>query len=129
MLTTRLLQRDEWHRLRETGLPLEVWLTLDQASVQIVIVEDDGEIVRCWATMAVRHVEGFWAREDHRKRGGSMRALFVGMRELLKALGSTAVVTQAETQDVADLLQSAGATRLPGDSYILPVDFGPWAKG
>lgn len=126
-ITSHILDRSEWHRIAETGLPVDVWSRLDPATVQIVIVEEDGVIVRCWATMAVRHVEGFWCRPDHRARPGTLRTLFVAMRALLHSLGSTAVVTQAETPDIVKLLESAGASRLPGDSFLLPVDFGPWA--
>lgn len=127
-ITAHVLARSEWHRLAETDLPLDVWNRLDPASVEIVVVEDDGVIVRCWATMACRHVEGFWARADHRGKAGTLRALFLQMRSVLKGLGATVVVTQAETVDVVNLLESAGASRLPGSSFLLPVDFGPWAK-
>lgn len=127
-MVARILQASEWNRLKETGLDLALWSKLDPATVHIVIVEDAGQIVACWATFAVRHVEGFWVRPDHQKRGGALRRLFVGMRALLTELGSTSAVTQAETPEIAALLTSAGATRVPGDSYTLPVAFGPWAR-
>ena len=127
-MVTRLLRADEWHRISETPLAFEVWRHLDPSSVQIIIVEDGDAIIACWATMACRHVEGFWVRPDHQKRGGTLRRLFVGMRELLTGLGASTVLTQAETPEVAALLEDAGATRMKGTSYYLPVDFGPWAK-
>lgn len=127
-ITAHILDRSEWHRLAETGLPLDVWSQLDPIACQIIVVEQDGIIVRCWATMAIRHVEGFWCRPDHRARPGTLRKLFLSMRELLTHLGSTVVVTQAETPDVVKLLESAGASRLPGTSFLLPVDFGPWGN-
>ncbi len=127
-ITAHVLDRGDWHRLAETGLPLDVWSKLDPRDVQVVVVEDDGVIVRCWATLACRHVEGFWCRPDHRGQAGTLRRLFVEMRTRLKALGATTVVTHAVTPDVVKLLESAGASRLPGDSYLLPVDFGPWRK-
>lgn len=127
-ITSHILDRSEWYRLAETELPLDVWSRLDPASVQIVVVEENGVIVRCWATMAIRHVEGFWCRKDHRGKPGTLRKLFLGMRELLVRHGATVVVTQAETKDLVHLLESAGASRLPGESFLLPVDFGPWAK-
>lgn len=129
MITSRVLPLAEWDRLRETALDLAVWGTIDPAAAIVVVVEDDGVIVACWGTFPCRHVEGFWVRPDHQKRGGVLRRLFVGMRTVLTELGATAVVTQADTPDVADLLRAAGATRVPGESYLLPVDFGPWAKG
>lgn len=129
-MTARLLRADEWPRLAETGLDMATWMALDPSSSQIVIVEDDeGQIAACWGTFAVRHVEGFWVRETHRNKGGALRRLFTGMREVLTALGSVAVVTQAETSQIAGLLKAAGATPLKGQAFLLPVDFGPWAKG
>jgi hypothetical protein len=127
-MVARILQASEWHRLKETGLDLELWSQLEPSSVHIVIVEDAGQIVACWATFAVRHVEGFWVRPDHQKRGGALRRLFVGMRALLTELGSSFAVTQAETPEIAALLTAAGASRVPGESYTLPVAFGPWAR-
>lgn len=129
-MRARVLRQEEWSRIAETGLDVALWSALEAGPTQIVIVEDAaGQIVACWGTFAVRHVEGFWVRADHQKRGGTLRRLFVGMRALLKTLGTQAVVTQAETPAIASLLQAAGATRVPGESFQLPVDFGPWAKG
>jgi hypothetical protein len=51
------------------------------------------------------------------------------MRLLLHSLRATTVVTMAETPLVERLLEEAGATRIPGSTYMLPVDFGPWKKG
>lgn len=129
-MVARVLPASEWHRIAETGLDVALWSQLEAGPTQIVIVEDaQHHIVACWGTFAVRHVEGFWVRADHQKRGGTLRRLFVGMRALLTTLGTQAVVTQAETPEIAALLRSAGATRVPGESFQLPVDFGPWAKG
>ena len=129
-MVTRLLRADEWPRLATTGVDYATWSKLDPASAEIVIVEDEsGRIVATWGTFAVRHVEGFWVHPDHQKRGAVLRRLFLGMRNVLQRFGMTHVVTGAQTTEVADLLQSAGATRLPGESFLLPVDFGPWAKG
>lgn len=130
MLTARLLPHDEWFRLTTTPIAADVWQRHDPASLQFVVVEDaDGAIVAAWATLICRHVEAFWVHPDHQRRGGALRRLFVGMRALLTSLGATSVVTMAQDATVAALLTEAGATRLPGETFLLPVDFGPWAKG
>ena len=96
-MTARVLPASEWHRIEETGLDVALWSALEAGPTQIVIVEDNAQqIVACWGTFAVRHVEGFWVRPDHQKRAGTLRRLFVGMRALLATLGTQAVVTQAE---------------------------------
>jgi hypothetical protein len=130
MLTTRILPPAEWSRLAETPIAASVWQRHDPASLQFVVVEDaSGAIVATWATLICRHVEAFWVRPDHQRRGGALRRLFISMRALLTTLGATSVVTMAQDADVATLLIKAGATRLPGDTFLLPVDFGPWIKG
>lgn len=129
MTTAYVLKPSDWHRLAETGLDLAAWQAAGPANTDVVVVEQDGVLVACWATFACRHVEGFWVAPTHQKRGGVLRRLFVGMRARLAELGATTVVTQAETREVADLLRAAGATPMPGESFLLPVDFGPWAKG
>jgi hypothetical protein len=128
-VVARVLAAHEWARLAETDLDLAVWGHLGPADAEIVIVEDAGVIVACWATFLVRHVEGFWVHPDHRKRGGVLRRLFVGMRKVLLDLGTRAAATQADTPEIDALLRAAGATRIPGTSFLLPVNFGPWAKG
>lgn len=126
-MTSRVLPIAEWDRLAETGLDLATWRQVDPHTLQVVIVEDEGRIVACWATMACRHVEGFWLHPDHRRRGGALRRLFVGMRTLLRELGATTVITQAQADDVHQLLTAAGGVPIAGTSFLLPVDFGPWA--
>lgn len=125
-MTTRILPVAEWDRLR-ASLDLDTWRQVDPTTIQIVVVEDHGEVIAHWATMACRHVEGFWVHPDHRRRGGALRRLFVGMREILNSLNATTVLTQAETDELKGLLDKAGATRMRGQSYFLPVDSGPWS--
>jgi hypothetical protein len=128
-MRARVLEPHEWHRLSETDLDPHGWPSLDPSTVHFVVVEDAaGAIVACWGAMSVRMVEGFWVRPDHQKKGGTLRRLFVGMRTLLHSLGTTAVVTQAETPEIAALLTAAGAQARPGTSFVLPVDFGPWQR-
>lgn len=127
-MTSRVLPPAEWNRLDETDMPHAVWTQLNPTGAQVVVVEDEHRIVACWCLIIVRHVEAFWVHPTHRKRGGVLRRLFVTMRALLNELGATMVVTHAETPDVAALLCAAGATPLPGQAYLLPVDFGPWRK-
>lgn len=125
-MIARVLDAAEWPRLQETGLNWALWRTLDPETMQVVVVEKDGAILACWATMACRHVEGFWVHPDHRRRAGVVRRLAWTMRGLLHGLGATQVLTFAETPDVEALLLGAGATALPWKGFALPADFGPW---
>ncbi len=80
-VTTRILPREDYGRL--AGTELEAVREQLPESASVVVVEDDGEIVGCWALMPVLHAEGVWIAERERKRGR------VALR-LLRAMSDTA---------------------------------------
>lgn len=119
-MTTRILPREEYPRLAGTELEA-VWPTLPEGAA-VLVVEEDGQIVGCWAAFLVAHVEGVWIAPEHRGRGGVARRLLVGMRRtLVETFGATGALTGAMTDDVRALLARLGATKLPGDHYALPL--------
>jgi hypothetical protein len=65
---TRLLPREEWARLAGTELET-VYPVLPQGS-HVIVIEDDGRIVGCWAVYPQWHVHG----SGSRSRTGSARA-------------------------------------------------------
>ena len=121
MLTTRLLPLADWPRL--TGTELEsVWPILDPARAQIIVVADGDQIVACWALIDVAHVEGLWIAPTHRKRGKVLTRLIAAARAAARARGIRAVGTTACSAEVRGLLDHYGAVRVPGDSYVFPVE-------
>jgi len=119
-MTTRVLPRHEWPRLKGTELET-LWPLLPQ-DADVLVVEEDGDIVGCWALYLLPHVEGVWVHPAHRGRGGVVRRLLSGMRTLVYALQrDTAVQTGAlDTEDgavVAEMLKKLGAVELPGRHF------------
>jgi hypothetical protein len=118
-MTRRILPPEEWSKLDATALG-PAWRAMAPESSQVVVVEDDGQIIACWCLVTWAHVEGLWIADAHQKRTGAARHLLMGMKALCADRGIDAVVTHADTEDVAALVLHAGGHRLPGDAYVLP---------
>ena len=120
-MLSRLLERDEWHRLSPDSLPEESRDLLPPETV-VLAVERDGEIIASWIALPVWHLEGVWIAPSHRKNVAVVKRLLTGMRGVLRALGLQRVVTHALDDEVRGLLDHLGATALPGTAYSIPVE-------
>lgn len=114
-MTSRILPREEWHTLPDIGA-----LPLPDGS-RPVVVEHDGVIVGCHVLMPIWHVEGLWIAPDHRGRSSVARRLWARVQQEACAIGVKAVVTAAVDDRVCRLLAHVGASRVPGDAYLVPV--------
>lgn len=121
-MQTRVLPPAEWDQLRGTELET-VWALLNPSDAQIVVVEQDGAIVGCWACFTVLHCEGVWIAPEHRGKTSVARRLWTRMLRLVRARGAKGFVTAATTPDVRALLEGRAA-RLPGDHYVYQVPGG-----
>lgn len=119
-MTTRILPRDEYHRLDPTLLA-ECARDLSERQGDVLVVEDGDQIVGCWALFPVLHVEGLWIAESHQKRTSVARRLWLGMKRLVKVRGGVKVATAACSDEVRALLAHVQATKLDGDHYVLSL--------
>jgi len=120
-MKVRELHPSEWGRLSETELgPLIDAMPLEHTMV-LVVEDDAGEIVGCWGCYSILHVEGLWIRDDHRLKGSVGRRLWTAMRAFLTAKGAGGAVTASMNDDVTYMLERAGARKLPGEHFYLPV--------
>lgn len=119
-MTTRMLPPEEWPRLEGTEAET-VWPLLDPERAQVLVVEDNGAIVGCWVLMSVVHAECLWIAEAHRGKTSVARRLWIGMQRAAQALGVPIVATAALSDEVRDLLDHVGATKVPGDHYAMKV--------
>lgn len=120
-MTHRLLPVAEWVRLEGTELGT-VWHQLSPKTTNVLVVEDDkGDIVGCWAFVYVLHAEGVWVAPEHRGRSVVARHLLRGMRNYADVAGERAVWTGANDPAIAAILNGLGATLVPFDSYTIPL--------
>jgi hypothetical protein len=118
-MTTRVLPREEWSRLAGTEAET-AWPSFPLGSLPIV-VEQDGVIVGCHVLIPYWHVECLWIAPQARGRSTVARRLWTTVRRVAQQLHIPAVLTAACDDRVRRLLEHAGATKLPGDHYVLPL--------
>ena len=119
-MTARILPGDEWPALSGTELET-IWPYLDPATARVVVVEEDGAIIGCWAGFPLFHAEGVYIAPAHRGRASVARHLLLGMRSLAKDAGARSIITGAIDPLVAEMLLKLGAVALPGTQYALPI--------
>jgi acetyltransferase (GNAT) family protein len=86
----------------------------------VLVVEQDSEIIGCWAAITVLHAEGVWVHPDHQKKASVARSLWVGMRRIAARLGVSSVVTGAANPAVRALIERHHGLVLP-EAFVLPL--------
>lgn len=120
-VTTRILPPEEWVRLAGTELEA-VWPHLDTERARVIVVEDDaGTIVGCWALFPLVHAEGVWIAPAHRGKAAVARQLYRGMVQTARRMEAQTVLTAAVDDHVAELLAHLKAQQLPGQHFVLTV--------
>ena len=115
-MTTRLLPRDEWHRLK--GTLLETVTPSLRHDAQIVVVEDGDRIVGCWALMPVYHAEGLWVDPAYRTKVSVGRRLLDGMTRIVRDGGIREVLVMATNPRMERMVRKFGdAAALDGAHF------------
>jgi hypothetical protein len=119
-MTSRLLPRDEWHKLNGTEAE-SVW-PLWNDGVAVVVVEHDGQIVGCHALQMVLHAECLWIHPDHRKKAAVARRLWNAVKFIARDLfGAHGYMTAAVSEEVKQLLAHLNATHVAADHYVVDL--------
>ena len=115
---TRLLPREEWPRLAETGSgAMASWSALGA----VVVVERDGRIVACQGFLPIWHLEGLWIHPDERTSGSVGRRLWRAVQQYARGLGVQAVMTFAISDVVRSMCERLGATKVQAETYVVPM--------
>ena len=94
-MTSRILPREEWDKLKGTEAEL---VTLGTTSTVVVVEDDEGQVVGCHVLQAVLHAECLWVHPDHRKKAAVARRLWWSVRNVAQQLfNAEAVWTASET--------------------------------
>jgi hypothetical protein len=120
-MTASLLPFAEWSRLRGTELDHLATMAADPGGVVVVVVEQDAQIVACWAAVQTVHVEGLWQAEAFRTHAGVGRLLLGRMLSLLREHAVTEVLTSATSSDVEAMLTKLGGSPIPGRLWHFPI--------
>lgn len=120
-MVTRLLPTTEWHRLQgsEVGKALPYH---NRDDVQIIVVEDEGQIVAMWAVLKVVQLEGVWIAPAYRKRGTVAKRLLDRTMAVARAKAPYFAFTGSQSADVSQLLEKhLHAVKMPMDQYVIPL--------
>lgn len=119
-MTTRILPREEWPRLK--GTATEVATALDPKTCHIVVVENGaGEIVGAWALFCQWHAEAMWIDPAHRKRTAVFRRLAGAMQRMAWAVKAQGLWASTTVPEVMKIMGHAGGIEVPGQHYVVPV--------
>ena len=121
-MTSRLLPPNEWHRLKEAGAELgEVCQYLDGAQTFLMVIEDAGAIVGCWAMFPVMHLEGVWVAPMHRGKGSVARRLLTFMRSIARLNGAALAVTTCMDAQIRQVITKLHGQPVPGEQFFVPI--------
>lgn len=117
-MTSRVLPPAEWDRLGATDIP-QLLPLVHRDDVQIVVVEDEGQIVGAWAALRIVHLEGVWIAPTYRGRAAVARRLLARTLAVARAWAPWAL-TGAATDDVRRLIERhLRGTKVPMDLYAI----------
>lgn len=116
----RSLPLAEWNRLHGLDV-LPLLAQTDPSRVEVLAVEQDNEIIGCWAFLWMPHAEGVWIHPAYRGKTSVARQLWRGMQQLAARFKVSRLVTGACDPVIAQLLQKHGAWRVLADTYVLPM--------
>ncbi len=118
-MIVRELPAAEWGRLAHLDLG-QLLPACAPESATVLVVEQDGEVIGCWAAITILHAEGVWVHPDHQKKAGVARRLWVGMQRIAARAGVTSIVTGAVDPAVKALIERHRGQALPQE-FVLPV--------
>lgn len=117
MITSRILPRAEWPRLRETGA--EMILAQAAAKDGAVLVEECGDqIVGCAVVFTAVHIDAVWVHPAFRTGRVALR-LWRGIRQAVAACGVTAAWVHPSTTRMQ--MFCAAAVHQPNDHYVMEM--------
>lgn len=120
-MTSRILPPEEWDRLSDTDIP-NILPHVGPTDMHIVVVEDEGRIVGCWALMPMLHLEGLWIAPEYRGRSSVARRLLKATWAEVKRLAPRWVMTGCCDDTVRRLLtRHMNAAKVPSDSYLIAM--------
>jgi hypothetical protein len=118
-VNARILPPEEWSRLDRK--PVMLFPYVQPENIDVVVVEDEGEISACMTVLRATHFEGLWITPERRKNAGVMRALLRQATALARLRGDQWVFGGAEKDEMRGYLERGGGVKVPMDLCALWV--------
>ncbi len=118
-MIARVLPKGEYERLKETELE-KVYPILPEGA-NVVVVEEDGKLLRTWALIPMLHAEGLWASPETRGRAGATRLLLKKAYEVGREMGTNVLLTSSLEEKVDRLIHKVGGIELPGRHFVINI--------
>lgn len=120
-MNARILPPEEWGRLPAlTGMP-NFSPIMNPPDTEVIVVERDGEIVASMAVMRMTHFEAAWVHPSVKGNAGVVRRLLNASFDSARRFPERFAVAMCNERAVSDLLVRLGGSRMPVDSYAVPV--------
>lgn len=118
-MNTRVLPREEWHRLAETNNP-QICGSVPPDDVRVVVVEDGGKIVGSMAVIRVTHLENIWLEKP---RAGVASALIKAAHAEARQWAKGWIMANVGwgRDRVAESVEAFGGSKIPVDTYLMPL--------
>ena len=112
---------EEWPRLAHTEFRHVPWVTADE--LQVVVVEDRGQIVGCWGLMPMLHLEGLWIDPAYRgKPSVAKRLLAATWREVTRHAVRWVMTGSTDDRIKRLLERHMSAQKVPTESYVIATE-------
>lgn len=121
-MKARVLPPEEWVRITMRELQPPLWPSMNPDDVEIVVVEDDGEIVATMSLLRVVHMESVWIDPRWRGNAGVVRRLLGATIGPIKQWARSWFVANAADDSVRDILRRLGGIELPIDTYMMHIE-------
>ena len=114
---TRVLPREEWHRLGEERAAF--YSSVNPEDVRVLVVEEGGDIVATMAVMRMTHLECFWMAPDKAGNAGVTRALLRGAFEAASGFAPHWILANSDSERTNDTLRRLGGEFLPVHTFMM----------
>ncbi len=91
--------------------------------VDVVVVEDEGQVVACMTVLRAVHLEGVWIEPNHRKAGVTRSLLRLSVKLATHCGARWAFAGSADgDRHMPVVLSKLGGVKVPMDTYVLPLE-------
>ena len=120
-MIARILPPEEYGKLDVTGMVC-IAPACRPEDVQIIVIEEDGQIVATMGTYRVTHFEGLWIDPKHRGNAGVARRLMKAGISAAKKWTDQWVWGASGTDHMDDIMKRMGGVKMPVETFVLSLE-------